>query len=483
MKWKKNGFSYFIWFAYVLAVSLCITGMTEILCKKYSCPFGAGVAVSVLGCVLAGCLVYLIHCMVTRIGIPNERGRQLFAVAEGIVITGMMIAGILLRISLLDRATETAGYFETACVTEGNEIPQVAHGAVYFYLLVLRFLFFFLGNQFRAAIWLQMVLQLTASMLLYFTVRKLLGRFSAAVVLAGCLFSSLMIREALTLSPKSLYFLLFCIGFEVVAGIPYRKGKWLYPAFAGIVMGSLLYLDLTGGLLLFLGYGFAFARTDSGRDRKTRERVMMCIGESLGTLAGLALCLGIDAYLSQRPFDRILSTWLTLYQPEQFKISISLIPSVGNSYALAECVIVLSFLTIGFFSFWRNHKSDILKPWVVFSAILLAAMGFDFFTAELSAELYLMLMVFFMAGVGLEQCFVQNVQECTETGSEEMFAEENKVEKQEQNEEESKNSVFFLERPLPLPKKHQKRTLDFDLQSGENWEYDLEVPEGEDFDL
>ena len=48
-------------------------------------------------------------------------------------------------------------WFEAAKVTETTQIPQVVHGAVYFYLQVLHGLLVLLGNKMTAALILQQV--------------------------------------------------------------------------------------------------------------------------------------------------------------------------------------------------------------------------------------------------------------------------------------------------------------------------------------
>ncbi|MDE6167187.1 MAG: hypothetical protein K2G28_01860, partial [Acetatifactor sp.] len=44
--------------------------------------------------------------------------------------------------------------------------------------------------------------------------------------------------------------------------------------------------------------------------------------------------------------------------------------------------------------------------------------------------------------------------------------------------------VQFIDNPLPLPKKHQKRVLDYHLEdTGEGEEFDYFVDENDDFDI
>lgn len=70
--------------------------------------------------------------------------------------------------------------------------------------------------------------------------------------------------------------------------------------------------------------------------------------------------------------------------------------------------------------------------------------------------------------------------------AEEMFEEESvETEKEtgEKEQPEKERRVEFLENPLPLPKKHEKRVMDYKLDSDKDLGgYDIYVAEDDDFD-
>jgi len=43
--------------------------------------------------------------------------------------------------------------------------------------------------------------------------------------------------------------------------------------------------------------------------------------------------------------------------------------------------------------------------------------------------------------------------------------------------------MCFLENPLPVPKKHMPKTLDYRLQGEDDDQFDLDVSEEDDFDI
>ena len=44
-------------------------------------------------------------------------------------------------------------------------------------------------------------------------------------------------------------------------------------------------------------------------------------------------------------------------------------------------------------------------------------------------------------------------------------------------------NVQLLENPLPLPKKHEKRIMDFQVENLDEDDFDFEVSETDDFDI
>ena len=58
-----------------------------------------------------------------------------------------------------------------------------------------------------------------------------------------------------------------------------------------------------------------------------------------------------------------------------------------------------------------------------------------------------------------------------------------KAEKSESNIEENSQNVELLENPLPLPKKHEKKIMDFQVENLDEDDFDFEVSETDDFDI
>ena len=127
--------------------------------------------------------------------------------------------------SCLVYAGEEAAYFDAAMVAEGADIPQITHGAVYFYLQVLRLLFLVAGNKWMAGIYLQIALQLAACVILYLGVKRLSGGFPALIMAAFLMLSPHQILQGLVYSPVMLYLCVYGIGLLCITSYLERSAR------------------------------------------------------------------------------------------------------------------------------------------------------------------------------------------------------------------------------------------------------------------
>ena len=93
-----------------------------------------------------------------------------------------------------------------------------------------------------------------------------------------------------------------------------------------------------------------------------------------------------------------------------------------------------------------------------------------------------------MAGIGISESLYRNREPAYENIS--LPVKEEAEMKQPQKgipngqERKQEDSSRYIENPLPLPKRHERRTLSYGYEPGEDeMYYDLEVPDEDDFDL
>ena len=543
MSWKKNNFSYFMWFLYTLFTVAVLMLATEAQAEKLfgEIPFGGLIpGFGIAG--LTGVAVYLIQWYLehkrnkakpdtfsSENAAQSSTGHGARVVWEIFDVVALLAVGLILR---LDRITDGQGelfaYYEAAMVMEGQVIPSVVHGVDYLYLYVLHLLFLFVGNKFVAGVWLQIILQLLAVLMLFASMRKLAGPAAALVMLGFFMFAGTMIDGAVMLSPQMIYLLLFAIGINFLAEC--QKGSLHHLAFlgVGIWIGLMGYLDIGGFLLLILLVSCAAGDSNVETDRG-KKLGAFCFG-LMGTLAGFLGAIGADAIVSGKAFGSVLDAWLGLYDPGDFQSSI-LFSHVSTGW---WTVVLAVFMIAGVFGFWCDKERDRMSMWVLGGCATAAAGCFGMFTEELPMDLYLYLFLGVLAGLGVGEIFnepVENESEDleAETPEESEMAKKEKKEKNRKNkkgemeataaktqetqastevpaaeempaetpavsrsedksidepEAEKPKSPKYIENPLPLPKPHVKRIMDYARKptSGED-DFDHPVGEDDDFDI
>ncbi len=484
MRWKKNAFSYLSWVIYAVAVEVGMVCLADAICDAKGVKIYFGTIACVLYMVLAGIGVFLVHRALER----RERTLATKNVVEAALTVMLLAAGLVLRIQAISTATESAAYYELASVTSGQEIPQIVHGAVYFYVQLLHGIFYFLGNKFIVAIWTQILLQFVAVLLLYFAVRRMAGSIAAVVMLAFCMLPSYMVRGAVDLSPEMLYLVLWC---GILFWISLENNRdWKLWEFVpiGVIIAVAGYLDIAGFFLLGFAVAVIFACSSETATRKRLLAALVCLA---GAGMGLVGSVAVDALASGKQFGNVMQAWLKLYQPLSFELPLSMEASESG---VVGYLVLLCVLSLGIYAFWRNRKTDALKAWILVAVIMALAACFRILTVEMPVNRYLYLLLSILAGVAIEECVVP----CRVNGaakrelaeiikldepSAELLTEEKEAEKAETVETTESGKPRFIENPLPLPKKHQKRTISYRVEVGEGKDdFDISVDEDDDFD-
>lgn len=397
MSWKRNGFSYVTWFLYLLVAGTGLFCLISAAGSAAGLPFWAETGIFGACFPVAGLLVYLIHRFAPKYHISQRRIRH--TAAESLIVVLLVAAGLFLRILKIGGVVEDSLYFDLASLDSAKQIPQFAHGAVYFYLRLLHTVFFFFGNEILAAAWFQILTQTVAFLLLYLAGRHMAGSIAALIMLGFCELSSYMIGSALTLSPDCLYLLFWAASLIWIVSI---RGEKLDPVEfvpVGIFAGLMGYVDVMGFLLLFLAFGVMFSVRGGEEDTEERKAsFLVCL---IGTILFFFVFLFVDAILSKVSFVSVLVAWFRIYCPGSFRIPVD----TGNVLGYVELFALFAFLLIGVFSFWRDGKRDSLKGWMIGICIVILGECFGIFTAEVPAATYLYILLALLAGIGINECF------------------------------------------------------------------------------
>lgn len=487
MEWKKNILSHMIWFVYVLLACAALLGQIAYL-------DGIEVEAAIGALAVAATAAMLLHFFAREDRNVEGNGIDVNMLAEAALAVLLLVVGLVLRIRQLPDAGEQVMYFEAAKVAEGQAIPQIVHGATYVYLVLLRGFFLFFGNKMSVGIWLQIVIQLSAALLLFIGIRKLAGPLAALLVFLFSTCSEFAVQDAMLLSPRILFFFIFALGLAVLGVC---KTKKLYPLLflpSGVLVGVITCLDAGGILLMIFYVASVFSQWDQ------KPGVIRRFGTLLlffaGSLAGFFGLLFAGAVFSQCSFTETVGAWLKLYQPGTFHIFLS----IGDGISIWEILLVVLSL-IGIFSYWWDRYHERMSMWVVAAGVAAVAECFGLLTKEIPASIYLFLSFSVLAGVSVQQCFRKEPDRTVsdldmyktgnDTDIEKMqpAGEIQKTEDVKESEQEIQGSQEaeqprLIENPLPLPKPHRKKVMDFDKSpdAGEE-DYDLAVDENDDYDI
>ena len=493
MSWKKNAFSYLMWFLYTIMTGVALFAVASGICASAGLEAYMGIVSAAGYAAVAGGLAFGLHrCAVSRASYVEEKKVHL-TVLGALLAAALFAVGFFLRLQGIDGAEHSSSvYYEAAKVMEGQGIPQTVHGAVYFYVRLLRGVFLLLGNYAVAGIWVQIMLQMAASLLLFLVVRRFAGLMASLVALGFCMCAPFMVQSSLALSPQMLYFFLLTVALAFMSA-GYRDGLNLKVCFfAGILAALCGYVDLLGTLLLAVAISGVFCRRENAVSAGRKAAgVLLC---AAGAVIAFGICIFLDAVMSGKTVQGVAFAWLSLYQPESFQVP----ASVGVSGSVTENCLLFGIMAFGIFSFWFDKGKERISLAVLVACGIMAAGCFGIFTEEMPGFFFLYLAFAVLAGIGFGQCFhTEPVKQEEKTVAEEKpdweiliesrEEEERRAEQQkaEQSEGTKEKKVQFLENPLPLPKKHVKHVMDYSLSSGqkENDDFDISVAEDDDFDI
>lgn len=137
-----------MWFIYALTAGTVLVGTTMVMLLPEGGSRPIGLVIAGVWLALTGLVVFLLHRFLWVKWAQNGEGSgQVKLIIEGLAVVALIAVGITLRVreSMQYDISGAAGniWFDAVKVTETTRIPQVVHGAVYFYLQVLHGLLVF----------------------------------------------------------------------------------------------------------------------------------------------------------------------------------------------------------------------------------------------------------------------------------------------------------------------------------------------------
>lgn len=373
MAFVKNKFSYVLWACYIVLIGFAYFGLTVSGLQSLSITDkSALICISCLPLFLVAGLFALIRWCVgryTAARTPVQASAAFEAIAVGVLlVTGVVIRALMLNAAAALAVYRDICYFEGAKVT-GQAIPLTAQSMEYFYYILLRGVFYVVGNHFTAGFILQIVLQTISSLIWYFALKKLIGRIGAFFFLITATVFPFFVNAGLQYSPEVLYALLYGLVLLLI-GFYYEKEresaslKWqnaLLLFASGLGIGFLTYLDAIGLSLISLLVFVKFLKKnrpdwldENGEKESFTMHVLLL---ALGYFAGKGLFMMIDVWQNHSSLQRIMGAWGETFGPKGSMSLYELSTSVTGKDVL-WVIIVLFLLMLGIPSFFLKKESE-----------------------------------------------------------------------------------------------------------------------------
>lgn len=500
MTFEKKWYSYLLWACYAVFACLGFLAVLYGVLQKspLTNPYGQ-TGIACLSFILTAGIFLCIRKLVAVKGKAAKKKGLAGILVEALLVVLILSAGILLRMHFFGSGVDEARYFETAKVT-GEGIKPEAYGAGYFYSLLLRGVFLVVGNHFAAGIILQIVLQTAAAILWFFAVRRLTGPVAGVCFLAVVMLFPFNIRESLIYSPRMLLFFLCGLVLLLIGRLFKRQERekvglsgWLLALFSGICTGGLAYLDVMG--LLFL-LPVLFLTAIKGR----KHALLQLFAVFTGTAATMAALFFIDALQSGKAFLRIAAVWGKLSAPAGMitfgrrSIQGMLMEETGMELLMLTGVFFLLMLGIPAFFALKRVESQAL--WIMLSMGFGTFYLFRFGGVQSKYNFFGLAVLAALAGACVQAVIRRaDAPVSNEPITDAPVADESAVAPVEDASvatapvavaamAQATEKPRFIENPLPLPKKHVKKTLGYQVEvTDEKMHYDIEVPDTDDFDV
>ena len=351
-----------------------------------------------------------------------------------------------------------------------------------------------------AAVLFQISLQILAMLFACLAVRKAAGRFVSCTVLLLLAFSDAFIKKIYEIDPECMLLAFLLAGLYLIlsfvkAALSGVGGLGSLPGavFLGVLLGVLCYLEC-GYLLLFLFLAGLFTgkmHADGVRKRLAGSLLLVLAGSAAGFFA----VIGIDASLSGVSFYQGLLSWIRPYL--SLGMGARTFSVIGTAYLFFALLFFLASFLV--FEFIRGGREQDFTLWLLPCILVSPVFLMDFSIVGFGGTALFFWSV--MAALGLKNAVFGGQAEILRERIEEINAAVApipaaapasvgaSVPAAEPAAEVPVQAALtekprFIENPLPLPKKHVKREMDYDYKVAEaDMHYQVEIADGDDFDF
>lgn len=524
MTFKKNWLSILLWVPFSLFIC-AIFGIT--LFKMLpQIPFVNNIYLQSVLTAVAFLLVPGIFLLCRKAG--KNCKKKNYILLEAIVFAVLLGAGIFVRCIFGFKVLEAGPsaldeiYYHYAMVN-GSSVPYFSDGMDYLYLLILRGLFLLFGNHLLVGYILQAVLQCLACIFWYVAIRQISGSLSSVLFMECVMLLPQFGMDSMEYSPKYLYLLLFSIVMMFLACIlkneyMLKPVKWyglLLRVLLGLFIGILIRLDITGLLLLIPVLALAFVSKNKIKAEEPEGKVfylfLRIFSIMFGAIAGFCAAFGFFIGMRTKALVQPLPEWLIIYKAKEAGQIPWLFTYGRSQWAM---VAILFILVLGAIAFFARKKEENQIMWMLMLMGACSIHFSGFYTSFIADNALLLVLTLALCGAGLHALFAketkfemseplllpnaettdENVTNANDTKSVELagtdiitdiVSESNvPVEEHRFNNERPTEKPRFIENPLPLPKKHVKKTLGYGKEvPDDKMFFDIDTSDLDDFDI
>lgn len=505
MTWRKTWFSYFIWG--VSSVLLCLAMGWYILdvLQEYQ--------LSLLWIALPVILVLLCYLMIKgckKKVVPLQISGNYWVTMEGLLFVVLFAGGFLARLYTVTDISGTDMFQMCSISLQSSQIPNYAGDLMELFVAFYKNVFYYVGNSWIVAVAVQLNMQLISFVVLYFVVRKFAGVIAALISYSFLLFSPMCISASVALNPTVMYFAIFVLALYFVTEsvsriVAKQKVQWyqfISALFIGLFTGAAVYLDLIGIVAVIFGLTLLGGSDGKDKDAKVKYKLVYFILYVLGVLFGVFCMLFVASGFEINNLKDTFLAWESLFVPAYGQ---PLYLPFGITFGLREWIyagLLFFVCLLGVVGFWESKdKNPQFGPAV--SVLLILALRYNCHAAQLVDRRILIIgMLAVLAGTGIcallykEDEVVEEVDMEAEEYEEapEETAETTEVvetieapeiaEVVETIETPASSEIQFIPNPLPLPKKHVKKTMHYGIEvEEEKMDFDIEISEDDDFDI
>ena len=516
MQTKKTVLSFFIW---VLSL-LVIGGLYATVSYAVALTLCGGQSVYAILSASAFALFFIVLYFLSKAFLAKkwnlkriDESKITIFVLPTLVLVGVIARLILFVYNNRPIVITDGTFYQSAMIFATNEkIEFLANGLENLYILVLHGLFFLLGNNPLVGVVFDICLYFCTLVMMLFSIRRLCGGLTATITIALLGFLPHMTQLIFTMTPGVFGLFLFaaCLSFISKLMESYRLGEedavgtYLYSVFAGFMVGLGIYLDLRMAVLLFLLPGVLFLK-DNKDCRKSL--CVLTLLEYLGAVCGFVLGLWGGGYYFQNGLN--FANSFLQYKSQYTYDKEWLIPSyeiTANSYI---SLVILGFMMLSVWSFLFEKRNRItihcfgfllLFAAEIFLLNLTPMEGVLTFYFALLASLGFTGMLIPFGAVYEEENSVKQEEEGKENAEKEPLIKNiEEIEAEEAEEEANPVTVINpidekkeekiapgmpLPNPLPVPKKRERKGMDYAKEvKEEDLHFDVEISDEDDFDI